>query len=436
MFSRKLKAQLNGMEAELVSLRRLQEAFASEMVSITVDSDFKLVEVNEKFCTAIGYDAAALLGKPMTDIVPGYVSSLPCFRNFKAATARGAAVTDDYRFIHKNGSLIWLHATWSPIKDDGGKVLYMKCLATDVTIAINKSRENEAFINALLRSTAIIEFDLDGKVLNANDAFLQVMGYKLDQIKNKHHSIFCDPKYASSSEYAAFWKTLNTGEYVADRFKRVDSHGREIWLEATYNPVHDTQGHLYKVVKFATEITDQVRREEEINVAASTAYEVSQQTDVSAQRGAVVIKDTVQTMTEIADQMLSASSGMEALGKQSLLISTIVQTIGGIAQQTNLLALNAAIEAARAGEQGRGFAVVADEVRQLAGRTSTATEEIVAVVQQNQKLVDETVRDMGNSRAHAEHGLSLANQAGSVILEIQEGARQVVGAVERFTHHL
>ncbi|WP_420850600.1 methyl-accepting chemotaxis protein [Pseudomonas lutea] len=200
--------------------------------------------------------------------------------------------------------------------------------------------------------------------------------------------------------------------------------------------MHDTQGQLYKVVKFATVITDQVRREAEINVAAGTAFEISQRTDVSAQRGAAVINDTVETMNGIADQMLSASHGMEALGKQSLLISTIVQTIGGIAQQTNLLALNAAIEAARAGEQGRGFAVVADEVRQLAGRTSTATEEIVAVVQQNQKLVDDVVRDMGSTRSQAEQGLSLANQAGSVIVEIQEGARQVVGAVQRFTHQL
>nr|WP_296261328.1 MULTISPECIES: PAS domain-containing methyl-accepting chemotaxis protein [unclassified Pseudomonas] len=436
MFGRKQKARLSAMEAELVSLRRLQEAFASEMLSLTFDSEFRLADVNGKFCRAIGYDRAELLGKPMAEFLPGYVSTLPCFRNLKSAVSAGTAVTDDYRYIHKNGSLIWLHATWSPIKDDAGNVQYMKCLATDVTTSINKARENEALINALLRSTAVIELGLDGKIINANDAFLQVMGYTLDQIKGKHHSLFCEPGYAASPEYSSFWKTLNAGEYVADRFKRVDSKGREVWLEASYNPVHDTQGDLYKVVKFATVVTDQVHREAEINVAAGTAYEISQHTDISAQRGAVVIKDTVQTMTQIADQMLSASDGMEALGKQSLLISTIVQTIGAIAQQTNLLALNAAIEAARAGEQGRGFAVVADEVRQLAGRTSSATEEIVAVVQQNQKLVDDAVRDMSNSRAQAEHGLSLANQAGSVILEIQDGARQVVGAVERFTHQL
>ncbi|MFL1569614.1 methyl-accepting chemotaxis protein [Pseudomonas sp. O62] len=183
-------------------------------------------------------------------------------------------------------------------------------------------------------------------------------------------------------------------------------------------------------------VTDQIQREQEISSAASTAYDISQQTDISANRGAEVVQETVGTMNKIVDQISSASEGIEALGKQSYLISSMVQTIGGIAAQTNLLALNAAIEAARAGEQGRGFAVVADEVRQLAGRTSNATEEIVAVVQKNQLLVDEAVANMGSSRSQAEQGLMLAQQAGSVILEIQSGAREVLGAVERFAKQL
>ncbi|UZE32011.1 methyl-accepting chemotaxis protein [Pseudomonas asplenii] len=200
--------------------------------------------------------------------------------------------------------------------------------------------------------------------------------------------------------------------------------------------MHDAQGQLYKVVKFASVVTDQVVREREVSEAAGIAYGISQQTDTTAQRGATVVKNTVSTMQEISEEMQSASEGIEALGKQSMLITSMVQTIGSIAAQTNLLALNAAIEAARAGEQGRGFAVVADEVRQLAGRTSAATEEIVTVVQQNQKLVDEAVRDMSTSRVKAEQGLSLANQAGEVIVEIQDGAKQVVGAVGRFANQL
>lgn len=436
MFNSKIKKQVSTLSAELVALKNFHDALMQEMLSLTVDSELRITDANSQFCAAIGYAREELVGKPMAAFVPTYVAAMPCFRNFKAAAGSGTAVTDNYRFVSKSGPLIWVHATWSPLKDDQGRLVALKCLATNVTPEVNKARENESFINALLRSTAVIEFDLGGHVLKANQSFLKEMGYSQDQILGKHHSLFCDPKYAAGEDYRAFWKRLNNGEFVADRFKRINSRGEEVWLEATYNPVHDTQGELYKVVKFATVVTDQVRREADISTAAGTAFEISQRTDVSAQRGAAVINDTVETMNGIADQMLSASHGMEALGKQSLLISTIVQTIGGIAQQTNLLALNAAIEAARAGEQGRGFAVVADEVRQLAGRTSTATEEIVAVVQQNQKLVDDVVRDMGSTRSQAEQGLSLATQAGSVIVEIQEGARQVVGAVQRFTHQL
>ncbi len=149
-----------------------------------------------------------------------------------------------------------------------------------------------------------------------------------------------------------------------------------------------------------------------------------------------MVQKTVETMQQIARQMQGTSESIEALGKQSLQINAIVQTIGGIAEQTNLLALNAAIEAARAGEQGRGFAVVADEVRQLAARTSKATEEIVGVVEKNQVLSDDVMREMFSTREKAEQGLELANQAGAVIVEIQEGAKQVVEAVERFANEL
>ncbi|MFG0721735.1 methyl-accepting chemotaxis protein [Pseudomonas sp. GLN_6] len=166
------------------------------------------------------------------------------------------------------------------------------------------------------------------------------------------------------------------------------------------------------------------------------AYSISQHTDASANKGASVVSQTVAVMQRIARQMQEASEGIEALDKQSQLISTIMQTIRGIAEQTNLLALNAAIEAARAGDQGRGFAVVADEVRQLAGRTSQATEEIVDVVQRNQSLAQQAVSSMASSRQQAEQGLDLANEAGTVIVEIQEGAKQVVQAVEQFANQL
>lgn len=436
MFNNHLKKELQASQNIIREFRDLRDSVNSEMLTITVDKNMTITAANQKFANFIGYDLSKLIGNSLSFLSPAYVKNLACFKNFMRGMADGVAVSDHYRYIGADGLMVWIHATWCPVKNESGSVTHMTCYGLDATAAVNKARENEEFIQAISRSTAVIEFDLSGGIINANQNFLSAVGYSLPQILGKHHSMFCEATYASSLEYVEFWKALNAGKFFVDRFKRIDSSGREVWLEATYNPVHDTEGKLYKIVKFATIVTEQVQREQEVSSAASTAYSVSQQTDISANRGAGVVQETVATMNKIVDQMSVASDGIEALGKQSHLISSIVQTIGSIASQTNLLALNAAIEAARAGDQGRGFAVVADEVRQLAGRTSIATEEIVAVVQKNQLLVDEAVASMGDSRVQAEQGLILAQEAGSVILEIQSGAREVLGAVDRFAKQL
>ena len=305
-----------------------------------------------------------------------------------------------------------------------------------LTDAISTSREQRDTINAIYRSMAVIEFDLEGKVINANEAFLESMGYKREEIVGKHHSMFCEPELAESAEYEKFWQRLRRGEFVVDRFKRVDRHGNEVWLEASYNPISNDFGELYKVMKFATVITEQVNREHAISQAAEIAYGTSTETDKLAQQGAEVLQNTMTVMNELAQQMEQAAQEISALDKQSQQIAAIVQSISSIAEQTNLLALNAAIEAARAGEQGRGFAVVADEVRQLASRTSKATEEIVEVVNNNQSLTQNTVKVIEQGKVKAEQGVSLSNESGQVMEDIQHGAQQVVDAVGQFANQL
>jgi len=244
---------------------------------------------------------------------------------------------------------------------------------------------------------------------------------------------FCLAEDSRSDEYPQLWARLNKGEFMSDRFRRVTKQGQQVWLRATYNPLYDANGRVYGVVKFASDITAQVERRDSEAAAAQLAHDIAKETDVSADHGTRTVAQTVAVVADIASELAHVAEQIEGLNKQSEQITSIVQVIRSIADQTNLLALNAAIEAARAGEQGRGFAVVADEVRQLASRTSQATQEINGVVQQNQNLTRNAVASMATKRERARTGVDLANQAGEVIREIRSESQRVVEAVAQFS---
>ncbi|QEU02834.1 PAS domain S-box protein [Pseudomonas oryzihabitans] len=436
MFNKGLKQELQRLREQVDSFKRLKAELDVEMLGLELDGRGCISAVNANFEKEMSVRAADVLGRPLADLIPAHVRNQEYSRRLQQALSRGEPYSGALHLLRGDGQEAWLRGILHPFHDSQGQVTRFRLFCNNLTRTIETSREHESLLKALRRSTAVIEFNLQGEVLDANDRFLQAMGYSLAQIKGKHHRLFCEPAEANSEAYEQFWARLRRGEFVVDRFKRLDAHGRDVWLEASYNPVIDAHDRLYKVVKFATVITDQVQQEQAVSEAASVAFETSQHTDDTARKGAAVAQQTVEVMRALATQMQEAVKGIEALDNQSQVIGTIIKTISGIAEQTNLLALNAAIEAARAGEQGRGFAVVADEVRQLASRTSKATEEIVGVVQQNQQLAGEAVTVIENGRRQAEQGLELAGQAGQVIVEIQDGAQRVVGAVGRFARQL
>ena len=436
LFNNSIKSELAALRDQLASVEQVREGLDEDMIVVRLDATGRIEHVNANFERELRYSTAELQGRPLMKLVPEAVRQDEFHRRIWSALQRGDNFSGALRILRKDDSEAWLRVLLHPIRSADRQLTAFVIYASDLTRTIESSREQESLIKALMRSTAVIEFDLQGHVLAANDRFLQAMGFRLEQIRGKHHRQFCTPEDASSPEYSEFWDRLRTGEFIASRFKRVDAAGRTVWLEASYNPVFDACDRLVKIVKFATVITDQVNQEMAVSEAATVAYSTSVHTDAAAQGGADVVQKTVAVMHELAGHMQQAAQGIEALDQQSQVIGTIIKTISGIAEQTNLLALNAAIEAARAGEQGRGFAVVADEVRQLASRTTKATAEIADVVQQNQRLASDAVTVIGSGRRQAEAGLDLANQAGSVILEIQDGAQKVVKAVEQFANRL
>jgi len=421
VFNRRIKNALFDCQEELTTSLGTLASIESVFLSIRVDGAGRIISANQRFAATLGYSLEKLSNMTVSDITDephnDFAPNLCAIERQRYRAADGRAVTLDIGWITAANRTFQGYSVVAPPP------------AQD-------EREAIEMFSALNRSMAMIQFNLAGEVIYANESFVQAMGYSLAEIEGRHHRIFCLAEDVASADYSEFWKTLNKGVFHAGRFRRVDKSGNVVWLEATYNPIKDAAGRVYKIAKFASVVTAQVEKADGVKRAATMAYDVSLATDVKANKGMELVADSVHGAQTIAQQMASVNDSMTALESQSQLIGSIVDTIGAIATQTNLLALNAAIEAARAGVHGRGFAVVADEVRKLAGRTSLATQEITGVVRQNRELAAQAAVRVQCSRDQADVLLKLSEQAGVAMADIQLGARQVVEAIGRVNSDL
>lgn len=226
-------------------------------------------EVNDTFCALTGHARATVVGQPYGVLLRAKDRNLPETAAIWSALAKGESVNRILPWLNAAGEETWQDVTFTPVKDASGKILQVLALAREISNFHLRRRDNRSQVDAVKRSMAVIEFNLDGTILDANDLFLAAMGYRVEEIRGKHHRIFVDPAEASSPDYAAFWARLTAGSSEKGQVKRLDKAGKVRWLEATYETLIDPEGRPFKVVKYAFDIT------EAKNMAADAASQIA-----------------------------------------------------------------------------------------------------------------------------------------------------------------
>lgn len=417
------KQQDEQAKLELQSHTRLISAMHNNVATIEFTPDGIILTANALFLHATGYRLEELQGQHHQILCKPEETQSPDYQQYWKTLARGEAQQGTFKRRRKDGSTLWLEASYFPVLDEQGNIVSVFKIAQDITEKYRAQEANQGIVEALLRSMAVIEFNPDGTIIRANDNFLSAVGYSLAQISGQHHRMFCPDSFYQ--ENPNFWEKLSQGNFESGLFERKHANGDALWLEATYNPVADGTGRIYKIVKFASNVTKQIEEKEAIRRASELSVSTATETEAIAEEGLTLLKESLSTSRAVIDEVGQSSQILQQLNDQSIKIEAIVSTISGIADQTNLLALNAAIEAARAGEQGRGFAVVADEVRQLANRTSESTVEIENVVAENKQLSLSATEKMSVVNSRVEQSNEQIEQANKVVIEIKEGAENI-----------
>jgi methyl-accepting chemotaxis protein len=454
LFSRSRRSDRSRLDEALATL----DAVSRSQAVIEFKPDGTILTANQNFLSALGYSLDEIRGQHHSMFVEPAHRGSNEYLEFWQKLRRGEFQIAEFKRIAKKGAEVWIQASYNPVFDNEQKVIKVVKFATDVTKQKLANADLGGQINAINKSQAVIHFNLDGTIITANENFLATLGYSLEEVKGRHHSMFVTPADKNSAEYAEFWRKLNRCEYQAAQYKRIGRGGKEVWIQASYNPILDMNGKPFKVVKFATDITTQIellakvrkmiddnvaamRTAEEQSMSASSAAAQSSTNLNSVATGAEELSASIREISESMNKSLVAVTGAvshtatadqaaKKLGASSTSMGAIVGIIQGIASQINLLALNATIESARAGDAGRGFAVVANEIKNLARQASEATDQINKEISGMQGVSNEVISALAKIHSSVDLVRDFVTGTASAVEEQSAVTRDISGNMQ------
>jgi methyl-accepting chemotaxis protein len=413
--------------SKLVAIDRVQA-----MIEFKLDGT--IVTANQNFLDALGYSLAEIKGKHHSMFIEPSQRGSVEYREFWAALNRGEYQAGEFKRLGKGGKEVWILASYNPVLDEAGKPFGVVKFATDITAQRLQNADYAGQIAAIGKSQAVIEFNMDGSIVTANDNFLRALGYTLAEIKGKHHSMFVEPSERDSGAYREFWASLNRGQYQAAEYKRIGKGGKEVYIQASYNPILGLDGKPVKVVKYATDVTRQVlvrMGNERVRGMMESVAAGAEELNASVREISETMAKSRDTASGAVGRVSSADAQAQRLSDAAKAMGGIVEMINSITGQINLLALNATIESARAGEAGRGFAVVASEVKSLANQAKQATDKIGQEIESLNNISGEVVAALGSIKQAISAVSEYVNSTAAAIEEQSTVTSEMSSSMQR-----
>ena len=386
-------------------------AINKAQAAIEFNLDGTIITANENFLNCLGYRLDEVRGQHHRMFCDPAYTSTGEYVAFWQKLNRGEFDAGQYRRVGKGGKEVWIQASYNPILDANGKVYKVVKFATDITQEKNRNAEFEGKLNAINKAQAAIEFNLDGTIITANENFLNCLGYRLDEVRGQHHRMFCDPAYTSTGEYVAFWQKLNRGEFDAGQYRRVGKGGKEIWIQASYNPILDANGKVYKVVKFATDITAQKKAQAELEACMAEA-----QQSLGALAEGDLTKIMQGTYQGEIDKIKTSINA--ALGNLTQTITTVRDAVEAVSNGSEEIAKGNEDLSQRTSEQASALE-----------ETSASMEEMTSTVKQNADNAKQANQLAVAARETADKGGSVTKKAVDAMGEINKSSKKIADII-------
>jgi methyl-accepting chemotaxis protein len=388
----------NGKVSELQDLRGQIAAISKSQAVIEFTLDGAIITANDNFLNCLGYTLDEVRGKHHSMFATPEYRASDEYKRFWEKLRRGEFDAAQYKRIGKGGKEVWIQASYNPIFDSQGQPFKVVKYATDITAQKLRNADVEGQLAAISRAQAVIEFTLEGIVISANQNFLTTLGYTLDEVKGQHHSMFVEPSYRASPDYKLFWEKLARGEFDAGQYKRIGKGGKEVWIQASYNPIFDMNGKPFKVVKYASDVT-------ELHEAVKLVVRAVDENDLSQRI-----------------PMAGKTGGMKFLCDG---INGLIEKVAGVVTDIKLASKEVATAAQEISGGSNNLSQRTEEQAASLEQTSASMEEIAATVKKNAENAKQANEFASGAAEVAGRGGAVVSEAVNAMARIEDSSRKI-----------